>query len=165
MIWCNNFIFTTCHFTKFNFLSLNINIVALCCFIISIGRIKNGNTLYRYLVINCMESNYLKQKDLFKVANIGNWLILNYHYINFGTLSTPWKDITGWGRCIFHFFCTRAIDHSCVYWKKYEQKQFIKHTSFIITGSDFQIHWNRVKLVAKWYWPLGIQLICVFIIK
>ena len=149
MIWCNNFIFTTCHFTKFNFWSLDINIVALCCFIISIGRIKNGNTLYRYLVINCMESNYLKQKDLSKVANIGNRLILNYHYINFGTLSTPWKDITGWGRCIFLFFCTRAIDHSCLYWKKYEQKQFIKHTSFIITGSDFQIHWIHVKLVAK----------------
>ena len=104
MIWCNNFIFTTCHFTKFNFLSLNINIVALCCFIISIGRIKNGNTLYRYLVINCMESNYLKQKDLFKVANIGNWLILNYHYINFGTLSTPWKDITWVGSMYFSLF-------------------------------------------------------------
>ena len=136
MIWCNNFIFTTCHFTKFNFLSLNINIVALCCFIISIGRIKNGNTLYRYLVINCMESNYLKQKDLFKVANIGNRLILNYHYINFGTLSTPWKDITGWGRCIFLFFV-----HGQLIIRVYTEKVRTKtvHKAYVI-------YYNRIWL-------------------
>ena len=51
-------------FHKIKFLSLDINIVALCCFIISLGRIKNGNTLFRYLVINCVESNYLLQKAL-----------------------------------------------------------------------------------------------------
>ena len=130
MIWCNNFIFTTCHFTKSNFLSLDINIVALCCFIISLGRIKNGNTLFRYLVINCVESNYLLQKALFQVIDIGINYVLNYHFINFGTLSTPWKDIAGWGRLFFSFLYTGNWSFVFVL-KKYEQKQFIKHTSFI----------------------------------
>ena len=44
-----------------------------------------------------------KTKTLFKVIDIGNNFIQNHHFINFGTLSTPWKDIAG-GVDIFFFF-------------------------------------------------------------
>ena len=42
-----------------------------------------------------------KTKTLFIVIDIRNNFIQNYHFINFGTLSTPRKDIAGWGRFIF----------------------------------------------------------------
>ena len=78
-----------------------------------------------------------KTKTLFKVIDIGNNFIHNHHLINFGTLSTPWKDIAGWGRYIFLSFLYTANWSFVFILKKVRTKTV--HKAYVI-------YYNRIWL-------------------